>query len=195
MITVLNENNNNLNIDTIEDRPNLVSLKLSLLFLISQGHSKPFSISCILAMINMEIMELISVLLFSLWWYQNWSHSCSFFRVFMMRATINKTHIPYFGVNRVLWTFIAHAHGCQLCTQFHALLTGCRCTWIGLRKFTCKLYLQICMWNVQILAILIDIEHERSRTHMQFRFHSYWVLFGNSIYMRVYDIAVTQHLH
>lgn len=63
MITVLNENNNNLNIDTIEDRPNLVSLKLSLLFLISQGHSKPFSISCILAMINMEIMELISVLL------------------------------------------------------------------------------------------------------------------------------------
>lgn len=63
MITVLNENNNNLNIDTIEDRPDLVSLKLSLLFLISQGHSKPFSISCILAMINMEIMELISVLL------------------------------------------------------------------------------------------------------------------------------------
>lgn len=63
MITVLNENNNNLNIDTIEDRPDLVSMKLSLLFLISQGHSKPFSISCILAMINMEIMELISVLL------------------------------------------------------------------------------------------------------------------------------------
>lgn len=63
MITVLNENNNNLNIDTIEDRPDLVSLKLSLLFLISQGHCKPFSISCILAMINMEIMELISVLL------------------------------------------------------------------------------------------------------------------------------------
>lgn len=63
MITVLNENNNNLNIDTIDDRPNLVSLKLSLLFLISQGHCKPFSISCILAMINMEIMELISVLL------------------------------------------------------------------------------------------------------------------------------------
>lgn len=63
MITVLNENNNNLNIDTIEDRPDLVSLKLPLLFLISQGHSKPFSISCILAMINMEIMELISVLL------------------------------------------------------------------------------------------------------------------------------------
>lgn len=118
-----------------------------------------------------------------------------FVRVFMMRATINKTHIPYFGVNRVLWTFIAHAHGCQLCTQFHALLTGCRCTWIGLRKFTCKLYLQICMWNVQNSAILIDIEHERSRTHMQLRFHSYWVLFWNSIYMRVYDIAVTQHLH
>lgn len=63
MITVLNEHNNNLNIDTIEDRPDLVSLKLPLLFLISQGHSKPFSISCILAMINMEIMELISVLL------------------------------------------------------------------------------------------------------------------------------------
>lgn len=58
MITVLNENNNYLNIDTIEDRPDLVSLKLSLLFLISQGHSKPFSISCILAMINMEIIEI-----------------------------------------------------------------------------------------------------------------------------------------
>lgn len=63
MITVLNENNNNLNIDTTEIRPDLVSLKLPLLFLISQGHSKPFSISCILAILNMEIMALISVFL------------------------------------------------------------------------------------------------------------------------------------